>query len=108
MKREEHLTKPGQYAIVYKEGKTETDRRLVLKARPNQMELSRYGISVSKRIGTAVVRNRVKRVIREILRSTILLPGWDLIIIARNPAADSDFQQLQESVNRLLRRAQIQ
>jgi ribonuclease P protein component len=108
MKREGRLTKPGQYALVYDEGHAATDRWLVLKARPNQMDISRYGISVSKRLGTAVVRNRVKRIIREILRTAVFAPGWDFIIIARNPAADSNYQQLQESVTRLLRRAQIQ
>ena len=59
MKREKHLTKPEQFTLVYDDGITLKDRYLVLKARPNQLEFSRYGISVSKRIGNAVIRNRI-------------------------------------------------
>jgi len=106
-KREKRLTKPEQYTLVYAEGSTLTDRFLVLKSRPNQLEFSRYGISVSKLVGKAVIRNRVKRILREILRLTPLCPGWDIILIARSPAADSDYNQLGKSVNKLLSRAHI-
>jgi ribonuclease P protein component len=74
---------------------------------PNQLEISRYGISVSKRIGNAVVRNRVKRLLREILRLTPLNPGWDIILIARSPASGTDYHSLQQSVGTLLSRAHI-
>jgi ribonuclease P protein component len=102
MKREQHLTKPQQFTLVYNEGITLKDRYLVLKAKPNQFDFSRYGISVSKRIGNAVIRNRVKRILREILRLSSLSPGWDIILIARSPVANSDYHQLSESVIELL------
>jgi ribonuclease P protein component len=107
MKREGRLTKPDQYTQVYNRGSSHVDRYLVLKAMPNQLEISRYGISVSKRIGNAVVRNRVKRLLREILRVTALNPGWDLILIARSPASGTDYHRLQQSVFGLLSRAKI-
>jgi ribonuclease P protein component len=107
MKREERLTKPEQFTSVYKEGNTQVDRILVLKAKPNQLKFSRYGISVSKHIGKAVVRNRVKRVLREILRLTLISPGWDIILIARSPSAGGDYQELNKSVLKLLSRAHI-
>jgi ribonuclease P protein component len=107
MKRKERLTKPEQYTLVYDEGSTQADRYLVLKYTPNQLEFSRYGISVSKRVGGAVVRNRVKRILREILRLTPLRPGWDIILIARSPAAGSDYNQLKKSAVSLLSRAHI-
>ena len=100
--REKRLTSPAQYACVYHECITQADRWLVLKARPNHLEWARYGISVSKRIGSAVVRNRVKRVLREILRLAALNPGWDFVVIARVPAAKSNYTQLKESLTRLL------
>jgi ribonuclease P protein component len=107
VKREQHLTKPDQFTAVYNEGCTQTDRFLVLKAKPNQLEFSRYGVSVSKRVGKAVIRNRVKRILREILRLTSLCPGWDIILIVRIPAAGSDYKQLEKSVVNLLLRARI-
>jgi ribonuclease P protein component len=107
VKREGRLTKPEQFATVYHEGGTQADRLLVLKAKPNQLDFSRYGISVSKRVGSAVVRNRVKRVLREILRITPIPPGWDFIFIARNPAADSHYSECKESVTKLLSRIHI-
>lgn len=107
MKRKARLTKPEQYNLVYKEGSTQTDRFLVVKAMPNGLEYSRYGFSVSKRVGNAVIRNRVKRVLREIVRLTSLNPGWDIVIIARNPSAGGDYRQLSKSVTDLLYRSRI-
>jgi ribonuclease P protein component len=103
----QRLTKPGQYSLVYKKGGSLSDRFLVLKTIPNQLEYSRYGISVSKKVGNAVVRNRVKRVLREILRLTPLERGLDIIIIARNPAAFCTYRDLNKSVLNLLSRASM-
>ncbi len=107
MKRADRLTKSVQFATVYNEGSTRADRLLVLKALPNQLEISRFGISVSKRVGSAVVRNRVKRVLREILRLEAYSPGWDFVFIARNPAAESKYRDLKESALKLLSRAGV-
>jgi ribonuclease P protein component len=107
MKREMRLTKPEQYKAVYDEGITQVDRFLVLKAKPNQLVFSRYGISVSKRVGKAVIRNRVKRILREVLRLTSLNPGWDIILIARGPASGSAYDQLNRSATSLLSRANL-
>ncbi len=107
MKKEARLHKPEQFALVYNDGSTQKDHYLVLKSRPNQLEYSRFGISVSKRVGTAVVRNRVKRRLREILRLTRLIPGWDIILIARSPAAEADYKQLEKSACNVLSKARL-
>ena len=80
---------------------------LVMRALPNGIGLSRYGLSVSKRVGKAVTRNRVKRLLREILRLTPPPVGWDIIFIARSPAATADYASLKESVTGLLSRARL-
>ncbi len=102
---EQHLTRKKEFDLVYNEGKTWADREIVVKALPNGLELSRYGFTVSRRVGNAVVRNRVKRLLREIIRQTPLQPGWDIIFIARTTAAEADFNNLGESVRKLLLQA---
>ncbi|MFC1974527.1 ribonuclease P protein component [Chloroflexota bacterium] len=107
MRGEEYLTKPEQYALVYSKGKSRANSLLVMKALPNGLSLSRYGFSVSKRVGKAVTRNRVKRLLREILRLTLLEQGWDIVFIARPAAATGDYANLKKSVEGLLSRARL-
>ena len=107
MKSEKRLTKPEQYTSVYGAGITQVDRFLVLKAKPNHLEFSRFGISVSKKVGNAVIRNRVKRILREILRLMAKKPGWDIVVIARSPSAESKYRILEKSAANLLSRARI-
>ena len=104
---EEHLTKPDQYALVYSNGKSWVSSLVVMKALPNGLTLSRYGFSVSQRIGKAVTRNRVKRLLRQILRLKSLEPGWDIVFIARPLAANANYAGLEKSIDDLLSRAQL-
>ncbi len=105
MRGEQYLTKTAQYSLVYGQGRTWTGDLVVMKALPNGLGLSRYGISISRRVGKAVVRNRVKRWLREVLRQTPLMPGWDIIFIARSTAASTNYHLLEKGVRRLLSRA---
>ncbi|MFC1897458.1 ribonuclease P protein component [Chloroflexota bacterium] len=107
MKGEEYLTKSKQYALVYKEGRSWVSSLMVMKALPNGLSLSRYGFSVSKRVGKAVTRNKVKRLLREILRLIPVEPGWDIIFIARPVITTTDYTELKKSVENLLFRAKL-
>jgi ribonuclease P protein component len=107
MKAEEHLTQPEQYALVHRRGRSWAGNLVMMKLLPNGLSLSRYGFVVSKRVGKAVVRNRVKRLLREILRQTLLKPGWDIVFIARPRAATVNFADLRSLVLSLLARAQL-
>jgi len=107
MQGEVHLTKPDQYALVYSNGRSWVGGLVVRKALPNGLALSRYGCSVSRRVGKAVTRNRVKRLFRHILRLKSLEPGWDIVFIARPLAANADYAGLEKAIDGLLSRAQL-
>jgi ribonuclease P protein component len=78
-----------------------------MKAMPNGLSLSRYGFSVTKKVGKAVQRNRLKRLLREIMKLQSLRPGWDIVFIARPVAVNADYHQLERAVTKLLARAQL-
>ncbi len=80
----------------------------VLLARPNDGQGKRYGITVTKKIGNAVVRNRMKRRFRELLWSALPdsgLPDHDHILIGREGGVERDFAQLREELGAALARA---
>jgi len=105
MRGEQYLTKRAQYVLVYDKGRSWVDRLVVVKALPNGGDLPRYGLSVSRRVGNAVTRNRVKRLLREVLRATALKPGWDIVFIARPAAAAASYDDIRRSAAGLLARA---
>jgi ribonuclease P protein component len=107
MKGEEYLTKPGQFILVLSQGSSWVGNLVVMRALPNGLKLSRYGLVASKRVGKAVVRNRQKRLLREILRQTPLKPGWDIVFITRPAAANASFTDLRQLVRHLLTQAKL-
>jgi len=109
VKRRYRLRSNRQFQEVRRKGESTGNQLLVLCYRPNNLDHSRFGISVSKRIGNAVTRNLVKRRLREALRIRIdtIRPGWDLVFIARNPIRDADYHQMDDACARLIRRAQL-
>ena len=80
----------------------------VLLANPNSAETIRYGITVTKRIGNAVVRNRMKRRLRVLLRELLPdqgLPGHDHVLIGRDGGIERDFAKLRGELSAALARA---
>lgn len=69
---------------------------LVLYARKNRSATNRVGVTVSKKLGGAVVRNRVRRRLREVYRlnETKFAPGWDIVVVARSRCVNAPFDQL--------------
>ena len=80
----------------------------VLLARPNDGQGKRYGITVTKKIGNAVVRNRMKRRFRELLWAALPgggLPDHDHVLIGREGGVERDFARLAEELDAALSRA---
>ncbi len=82
---------------------------LVLYARKNHTPANRVGITVGKKLGHAVVRNRVRRRLREVYRlnEELFLPGYDIVVVARSRAVDASFSQLRRSFLSLAKKAGI-
>ena len=82
---------------------------LVLYARKNRTGTNRVGITVSKKLGKAHIRNRIRRRLREVYRlnEEKFQPGWDIVIVARSKALDAPFDQLAKSYLALAKKAGI-
>lgn len=82
---------------------------LVLYARPNRTGMNRVGITAGKKLGKAVVRNRVRRRLREVYRlnEDKFLPGWDIVVVARSRCITASFEKLTDSYLSLAGKAGI-
>ncbi len=100
--KDRRLRQRGQF-LALQRARRVNQRQILFLWRPNGLAFSRLGLTVSRRVGNAVVRNRIKRRLREIFRraDAALPPGIDLVAVARPPAAQMHFADL----NRLTRQA---
>ena len=82
---------------------------LVLYAKKNHSATNRVGVTVSKKLGGAVVRNRVRRRLREVYRlnETRFSPGWDIVIVARSRCIHAEFEKLTQAYLSLAAKAGI-
>ena len=85
------------------------DANMVLYARRNRTGGNRVGYTVSKKLGKAHIRNRIRRRLREVYRlnEAAFQPGWDIVVVARAKALDASFAELTRSYLNLAGRAKI-
>ncbi|RHW40454.1 ribonuclease P protein component [Neobacillus notoginsengisoli] len=108
MKKEFRIKKNKEFQAVFKKGQSTANRQFIVYVlKKEEQPLFRIGLSVSKKIGNAVVRNRIKRYIRQSVfeMKDGLAGGRDYVIIARKPAAEMDFFEVKKSLAHVLKLA---
>lgn len=109
MHRRYRLTSSTDFQRVRRSGRSHAHPLAVLIASPSEFDTPRFGIAAGRALGSAVHRNRAKRRLREALRPLIpLVSGkWDVVLIARAPLLDAEFDELSRTVRLLLERAKL-
>ena len=82
------------FDAIMRAGRPRRHRLFSLRVRPNQLGHVRYGFAVQRRIGGAVIRNRVRRRFRAVVRELPPGDGYDLLIVARPPCAQASYQEI--------------
>lgn len=110
MKKKYRIKKNDEFQEVFKQGISVANRQFVIYVldKPEQAYF-RIGLSVSKKIGKAVVRNRVKRYVRQVFHEERdrIQTGKDYVIIARVPVATMEYEEVKKSLLHVLRRANV-
>jgi ribonuclease P protein component len=110
MRKEYRIKKNKEFQEIFKNGKSVANRQFVIYTlnKPNQSHF-RIGLSVSKKIGNAVTRNRIKRYVRQTFHELDgqLHNETDYIIIARKPTAEMDFFEVKKSLMHVLKLARV-
>lgn len=109
MKRATTLKENYEFRRVYNKGKSGVSPVLVVYARPNRGGRNRLGITVSAKLGKAVVRNRVRRRLREIYRLSQpeAKQGYDIVIVARTRAVTASYRELERAYRRLCEKLEL-
>lgn len=109
MNRRFRLTSSTDFKRVRRTGKSYAHPLAILLVSPNALPNSRFGITASRALGSAVHRNRAKRLLREALRSYLdkAIGGWDIVFVARPTLIEADWTDVQHAVANLLRRASL-
>jgi ribonuclease P protein component len=98
------LVRKGEFDAVYRTGKRRASPHFTVFFRVNQLPESRFGFSIKKALGSAVVRNRIRRRLREIVRChrMEIAAGWDIVIHPKSRAEHAQFAALTADLLRLI------
>ncbi|MDZ7838639.1 MAG: ribonuclease P protein component [Actinomycetota bacterium] len=97
--RFETIKRKSEFNRIYRQGQRKQSRYFTIYALENDQLMIRAGISTGKYIGNAVVRNRIRRIIKELLRKCDLKKkGVDLLIIAKKESVNATYGQIKQSI----------
>ena len=105
MKKTVTIKENRDFRRIYNRGRSAVTPFLVLYCRPNGRSHNRLGVTVSTRIGCAVVRNRARRRLREVFRLAApgLKQGYDVVLVARARTAEAPYRRLTAAFDRACR-----
>lgn len=104
------IQKDSDFRKVYRHGKSLANKYLVMYTLNNKSDINRVGISVSKKVGKANVRNKVRRRIKESYRLNIdgkIKSGYDIVFIARVAIKDVDYIEIEKAMKHLVKKANM-
>ena len=103
------LSSPRDFATLQERGAARSHPLLVVRVLRTDTDTTRFGLATSRKLGGAVIRNRLRRRLREALRALApsFQPGWDVLIIARPALVTATHGEMTEAVARLLRRGGV-
>lgn len=102
------LRKDSDFKNIYRKGKSLATKTLVFYFIKNDLGYTRVGYSISKKVGKAVTRNRIRRLIKENLKDIPdLKDGYDIIFIGRIPSSESDYKEIGKSIRYLFRKSGV-
>lgn len=107
--KEGRITTSRDFRRVYRYGNKKSGRFLKLYYLVNKYGNTRFGYSISKKVGKAVIRNRLKRRLRAICQQHLAFfqPGIDVVLVARERAVDASYGELEKEVLNLARGGKI-
>jgi len=102
-KKSERILKSEDYASVRLAGVSSYTKHFRVMSMPNNLGITRLGITVSKKIGNAVKRNRIKRIVRELFRlnKSFFPDGYDIVIVARRDASHLSYYMASDELFRV-------
>jgi ribonuclease P protein component len=110
LQRKYRLKRREDFRRVFRAGISVANRQFVVYTfSRSEKGPSRLGVSVSRKVGKAVVRNRVKRLVKEVVRHWMndIRPSLDIVVIARNPAAELNYDQVKSSLRHVFNKAKL-
>ena len=108
MEKEYRIKKTSDFDKIIKKKQSFANRQFVMYYQKNNLEHMRLGISVSKKLGKAHKRNKLKRYVRESFKTKKeSLANYDIIVIVRPMAVDIDFQNFEKSINHILKKVKL-
>lgn len=103
------LKKNEDFRRVYQKKRSMANKLLIIYILKNKYGYNRVGFTVSKKVGKSVIRNRVKRLLRESYRlnEEKILQGYDIIFIARNTASKASYKEIENAMMHLFRKMKL-
>ena len=106
MRKKSVLNHQKDFDVVYKKGKSQASRFVVMFYKKNSLDYSRISFLASKKVGNSVQRNRARRLMKEAFRLSdeVISPGYDIIMIARKPITEAKMDEVKHSIQNVLKK----